>query len=207
LAADFLMAATGAAVGAAMVGPAAGPPEHPPSANNTSPTASALLLVRSASMATTTIITAPVIRDAPMGSPEGATARVPSAIRPWQRRMSALLRKRPDCCGATNCRFVPLATERTAANCAPIRSPRRQPLYSRRHGQAECVPGSHIQLERHHHWISLADLILCFWVLAEIGTTSLPLGVFVLCKERVPDAATSQSASEDAEAINNWNNC
>jgi hypothetical protein len=43
LAADFLVAATGAAVGAVMVGPAAGPLEQPTSANNTniSPTASA----------------------------------------------------------------------------------------------------------------------------------------------------------------------
>jgi hypothetical protein len=44
LAADFL-AATGAAVGAVMVGTAAGPLEQPPSANNAniSPTASAML--------------------------------------------------------------------------------------------------------------------------------------------------------------------
>ena len=43
MAADFLVAATGAAVGAVMVGPAAGPLEQPPSANNAniSPTASA----------------------------------------------------------------------------------------------------------------------------------------------------------------------
>jgi hypothetical protein len=43
LATDFLVAATGAAVGAVLVGPAAGPPEQPPSADNTniSPTAGA----------------------------------------------------------------------------------------------------------------------------------------------------------------------
>ena len=43
MAADFLVAATGAAVVAVMVGPAVGPLEQPPSANNAniSPTASA----------------------------------------------------------------------------------------------------------------------------------------------------------------------
>jgi hypothetical protein len=30
------------------------------------------------------------------------------------------------------------------------------------------VSGSHIQLERHHHWINLADLILCFGSLLEL---------------------------------------
>jgi len=53
----------------------------------------------------------------PLGTVDVADGSwAPNAIRPWQRRMSASLRKRPDCCVTANGRDVPQADICSAAN-------------------------------------------------------------------------------------------